>query len=231
MEEFRKNKMIKSNELKVLNKCRLYLKIFTLSDITSGDGKSIVSKAWTGKNFQGNSRDTSQWPIWGMPTTSEWIRWRFALKSTFCEHHDRKLNEKLENWIMIPKQWKWFIMEKSGKTTLVQKVDKEYNMHTKIGRSNLAMRFSSDYSTCKNLDKELLEPTTVTIDNKQIRSEGSNRVSSTSTVPEDMIREDWLNIERHTQGSTRKIARTISNGTSVDVSDGSFTEWKQKGSA
>ena len=49
MEEFRKNKMIKSNELKVLNKCRLYLKIFTLSDITSGDGKSIVSKAWTGK--------------------------------------------------------------------------------------------------------------------------------------------------------------------------------------
>ena len=109
MEEFRKNPLIKSSEMKALNKCRLFLKVFMLSDITTGDGREIVRQAWSGKNFKCKTRESKYWPLWGTPTTSEWIRWRFALKSTFCMSHESKLNSNLGTWVRTPNQWQWFL--------------------------------------------------------------------------------------------------------------------------
>ena len=119
MEEFRKNELIKEKDMKVLNKCRLYLKFFMLSDIMSGDGKSRVQKSWSGSNFKCKTRDTSQLPLWGKPKTSDWGKWRFALKSTFCDNYDRKLTKKLGKWITMPELWEWFLLKEQNTITLV----------------------------------------------------------------------------------------------------------------
>ena len=83
MEQFRINPNIPPSAMANLNKCRIYLKAFTLSDLGSGDGKRIRNEAWHGRQYN-NGRPNERWPLWGRPSLSNWANWRTALKSTFC---------------------------------------------------------------------------------------------------------------------------------------------------
>ena len=144
MEAFRKNPRIKDKDMRQLNKCRIFLKAFMLSDITSGDGSTIVTQAWAGVILENKTRDDSQWPIWGKPNTREWMVWRQALKITFCSNYERKLEKKLGDWIRFPKMWRWFILEDKGKCHLAEKNKTGWKIYGRIGRSNLMMRFRKE---------------------------------------------------------------------------------------
>ena len=49
MECILNNKTLTDNDIAVFNKCRIYLKVFLLSDITTGCGKFIRTSAFEGK--------------------------------------------------------------------------------------------------------------------------------------------------------------------------------------
>ena len=95
MEEFMNNKLIHKSTLKTLNKCRMYLKVFTLSDITTGSGAKIRNEAWHGRQFNTGREYHMKWPNWGRPSLQAWSVWRTLLKLTFYPEQDKVLSEKL----------------------------------------------------------------------------------------------------------------------------------------
>jgi hypothetical protein len=61
-------------ELLSLNRCRLHLKAYFLSDITDGYGTMIAADAWTGR-YQALPCHTS-WPNHALPLHHDWVVWR-----------------------------------------------------------------------------------------------------------------------------------------------------------
>jgi hypothetical protein len=93
------------NQIKALNRCRLYLKVITLSDITTADGSRLLISARRGNII--TSR-TSQllWPAQGKPTRADWTVW-----TSFLAHLEinGKLSQPLGEWKNHSHQiWKKF---------------------------------------------------------------------------------------------------------------------------
>jgi len=55
-----------TSDLIALNRCRLYIYAFHLSDVTSGDGTAITDEAWLGEQSPNHLRK----PSWGAFTIS-----------------------------------------------------------------------------------------------------------------------------------------------------------------
>ena len=59
------DKGIKGEIITKANKCRIHLKAFHLSDITTGDGKAITISSWNGALLDTDNRQTDvTWPNW-----------------------------------------------------------------------------------------------------------------------------------------------------------------------
>jgi hypothetical protein len=66
-----------------MNRCHLYLKVSTLSDITTGDGRFITVLAAKGlkdDTYLGYHR----WPNQGRPNKKIWAKWRSNLPIILC---------------------------------------------------------------------------------------------------------------------------------------------------
>jgi len=61
--------------MSTLNRCRLYLQVLTLSDITTADGRSILEEAKQGQPLP-DRRSTLLWPAQGLPPKQDWNIWR-----------------------------------------------------------------------------------------------------------------------------------------------------------
>ena len=67
------------NQRKILNTCRIYLKVTLLSDVTSGDGFYILPFVREGHNPMVDYSDI-RWPTQSNPPESSWNLWRRALR-------------------------------------------------------------------------------------------------------------------------------------------------------
>mmetsp|Transcript_5909 Transcript_5909/g.9058 ORF Transcript_5909/g.9058 Transcript_5909/m.9058 type:complete len:1660 (+) Transcript_5909:3576-8555(+) len=90
----------------IANKCRLYLKILTISDMTTGDGSQVLQSIWEGKR-QDLCLRGYKWPSQGAPTESEWKVWRQVLAKTICDTR-RRLHQPLLQWIKVPERMWWY---------------------------------------------------------------------------------------------------------------------------
>ena len=68
-----------------INRCRLFLQVIHLSDVTTGDGKRICNNAYRGQKHV-CLQAIYDWPAQGRPVESDWVEWRKALETTFCVH-------------------------------------------------------------------------------------------------------------------------------------------------
>ena len=90
----------KGIELRNINCCRLYLKVITLADITSGDGKTITKEAWDVKKVDTQNRHNNfEWPNWDSISTTAIATWKLALIQRFCRTRERHLDTPLGDWI------------------------------------------------------------------------------------------------------------------------------------
>ena len=90
-------------ELQIVNKCRIYLKAFLLSDITSGNGKTISHNAWNGCNNNTSPQHSPhKWPQISCPSKNMWKVWRSALHQVFCRQSKQKLDTPLSKWYINP---------------------------------------------------------------------------------------------------------------------------------
>lgn len=94
------------NAMVRLNRCRLYLRVLTISDIASACGTYILSAAKHGQlEFMRSS--TLRWVSQGQPTKTDWATWRESL--AHLEHNNR-LIQPLGQWIDTTHQhWTYFL--------------------------------------------------------------------------------------------------------------------------
>jgi hypothetical protein len=95
-----------STQLRHLNHCRLFLQVLTLSDITSADGKHILSSAKNGM-LALERPSMLHWPRQESPPDFAWDLWRLVLSHVSTQS---KLNRQLGAWLSTPHQyWQWYI--------------------------------------------------------------------------------------------------------------------------
>ena len=93
-------------QLETLNRCRLYLQVFTLSDVTSADGTTLIHPILQGEKLTDRKSNLS-WPTQQRPQRADWILW-----STALEHlqENNSLKTPLKEWISPSHQsWFWYM--------------------------------------------------------------------------------------------------------------------------
>ena len=97
-----------SDTLCCLNRCRIFLQVSTLSDITTGNGLKITTSAWQGN--PDNTRPTYfEWPAQSCPPAINSVLWTAALQSTFCSN-SRSLRSPVGAWTnkFLKEHWIWY---------------------------------------------------------------------------------------------------------------------------
>ena len=85
----------------------MYLEVTTIADITSSDGKEIVSRALRGNSHSCEpKRGMTKWPVQAIPDDNTWKLWDKACFSTLCQEN-RKLYKPLGKWTHIDENWKF----------------------------------------------------------------------------------------------------------------------------
>ncbi len=90
-------------DMEILNRCRLFLQVITLSDITNAAGDRLIIEAKTGLLL--SSRPSSLlWPNQGPPSQADWKVWMHYLSLLEV---NGKLLSPLGEWISSTHQ-KWY---------------------------------------------------------------------------------------------------------------------------
>ena len=66
--------------LQAANRCRMYLRVTTLSDIATADGRALHTNLVSRTPF--GRRNTHTWPNQGKPSTQDWRQWDAILQTT-----------------------------------------------------------------------------------------------------------------------------------------------------
>ena len=113
-----------------LNRCRIYHKVLTLSDLLTGQGDKVRSYYWTSTTIPHDDR--TSWPRQGLPSKSDWNIWRKCLRTLF----DLRAND-----VTIPPQlqqgegratttWRWYYYQ----DTIYEMKEEGWWTYTQIGR-------------------------------------------------------------------------------------------------
>jgi hypothetical protein len=92
--------------LQSLNRCRLFLHAFYVSDIADGFGTHISDDSWNGKRSSSDFK-TETWPAQGSPKRSDWEMWRKYIKK-YKTHRGLRLKNPLGAWIQHDSEWPWY---------------------------------------------------------------------------------------------------------------------------
>jgi hypothetical protein len=95
-----------TSELIALNCCCLYLQVYWLSEICTGDGITVTEDAWRGKRFD-LTHKLLHWPRQNKPSKSDWIIWQVFIKKAFIVRGLR-LKHTLGNWLHLEDTWEWY---------------------------------------------------------------------------------------------------------------------------
>jgi len=148
--------------LEIINRCRLYLQVITLSDMVAANGQTILASAKAGLRL--NTRISKLlWPIQDCPPKMEWKVWASHLDE--LENHGR-LIKLLGGWIALPHQtWTEFMDGQSGNLYVKNgKTITRYQPLISNGwtRSELQYWFDTDAGVETHLLPEGMAPATIT---------------------------------------------------------------------
>ena len=230
---------IPKQHIKPFNRCRLFLKAISLSDITTGDGSLITNEAWKGHQLTSQSRSYT-WPKWNRPNSYHWNIWRKCLGILFTNGSTQRLSQPLGKWYapLESCNWKWFIS--STNTSLYEQRGDQWfiysrnNEHRRRGRFSCLGRelaaFSPSFAT--------LLPTTVELKHQQYYLQGRmNHHHISQLMPEQTNNNPFnsstslLGFSLSTIGNIAQLKESLNNGTALAVSDGSYDPHSHQASA
>ena len=108
-----------NHQLASINRCRIFLKVIHLSDITTGDGQYISRSAYNGKSERW-STPRYEWPNQGKPAKKDWVEWRRAINSSFFVSLLSlilPLSYQLNTWDedISNERWSWWYSDEEDK--------------------------------------------------------------------------------------------------------------------
>ena len=121
----------RGNELLRLSRCRLYLQVHSLADITNGFGSQI--EEWAGSGLRQMSlglQSHLRWPKQPRPGNSEWKLWASALQRTFQLNANQSLPSlyQLGDWL-LPNTSTWQFQQ-STMRLFHQSPDSSWSQHS-----------------------------------------------------------------------------------------------------
>ncbi len=235
---------IRDHELEKFNICRMYLQVFHLSEIVTGDGEYISENAWSGNRSKNKSTSIS-WPQWGKPKKSYWTIWRRLLRQALIgDTRSRKLQRSLGTWTRnVYPHWSWYLSHNADDTALYHFSGSRWTKHNTI--SSRITRQGRYYQHGQLLQHPpntcLLSPTTIITRPNGLIPEGYSPIAFTNPIicpsllpPHHQLQPStykWL--FHHVEQSTSivNLLQAINNGTMLAVSDGSYCPETFKGTA
>jgi len=103
------NSDLPQSTIENVNKCRKYLKAFTLSDIIDGSGRKLCPMALKGVIDPGRE-SVYEWKSIKKPNLYAWTQWECTLKKVLCEDNQSStVKQNLGNWThKDDHKWYWF---------------------------------------------------------------------------------------------------------------------------
>lgn len=95
-----------TQEIELINSCRIYLQVLTLTDISLGNGRSVDQDMYHGRISQ-HRKSTFQWPRQPRPSRLAWDKWQEAIDTIWTNH--QIIEPPLGSWLTKPIQkWYWY---------------------------------------------------------------------------------------------------------------------------
>jgi hypothetical protein len=96
MEELTGSALVNKRDLADINRCRVYIRVFFLSDIVNIQGDTIEEWAITGARSNAR-RSTRHWPVQQKPPRNMWNKWKAALRAVFND--ETTLASPMGDWL------------------------------------------------------------------------------------------------------------------------------------
>ena len=98
---------ITKDQLRRVNRCRIYLQVLTLSDIVDAHGETIIPQYLNGERFLDRS-SIYRWPRQGRPTVKDWSLWEHTILQAYQTYGRNKLLHPVGRWNHHShQQWLW----------------------------------------------------------------------------------------------------------------------------
>ena len=232
MEIFGKHQHL-HNVLWQLNRCRIYLRAFHLSDIVEANGRAITVAAWTVQRTSSCHGNSAKWPEWGRPSKDDIKTWQMTLHELFCPYQERRLARVLGLWLTpAPPHWEWFIKE--DKQQLLRRTENHWESYERKKSATRTLNFKCHPSITQSLQPIKMRRTTVEILHGHLHSHGISVPLTVSDMDESSVSstevetyKEWLYHSSNRSKTISKLVRDIKNGKARAVSDGSYKqEWE-----
>lgn len=222
------NKGYRGQDLLILNRCRLWLQILTVAELTDGTGTRLIPKLLRHRN-PNPLRPSLCWPHQGPLPPSAWTLWETAVKSAFSTGNLNQLKTPLGPWCIEP-MWVWDPVH----SRLYQSVKHEWLVwHTQRPTRPLGTTFSSTSTVVKKTPQPCLFARVLETSFSEITYWGARPYTPSlpSTRREDFYTSalkldcaSWALRNLTTPDNGRGVADAIKAGQCIAVSDGSFKD-------
>ena len=141
------NEAFTENELTHINRCRLYLQVTTMADITNGNGMCIRQGVMKGTMTKLNEA-YYQWPRQTLPGVHSWRLWRKALKLCFLRGVGLYLHAgmQLGRWNDGEQDgWHWFYMRQNQR--IFHRSGNRWKVYRRQGRGPMGIHSTFVYMT------------------------------------------------------------------------------------
>ena len=237
MDHIYKHTELSSKERKTFNKCRIYLKVFLISEICTGDGQYILENIWTGQRDE-TIESKYNWPIWDKPSNKDWKTWQKVLCKTICNastqklenaNAKQKLQQSLGVWRQVPQNHKWFLDKEQS---LVERcTPKQFKSHKIIKGRTRNKHYQINAEEINTQAILQLEPTTIQKHDKFITTEGSASIIHKESTANKHNKDNEMNESITKKGDEQSLIQELLTGKVVGVSDGSCYQDKRIGAA
>jgi len=113
-------------EIRLINRCRLYLQLMSLSDACTGEGNRFTHSSIIG-TIDKDRRSKWIWPVQARPTPREWSVWRRCVRQIWAPRPGHSIDKCLGLWLHDGHQnWHWFTDETSIYYRVHMRCWKEY---------------------------------------------------------------------------------------------------------
>lgn len=87
--------------MRLINYCRLYLRVTFLSELTNSKGDALIPHFWKGDLSSRPAPPFQVYPRQQLPGPKSWSLWRTAIRLTFCHPRRTTLRRPLGDWIRL----------------------------------------------------------------------------------------------------------------------------------
>lgn len=212
-----------------INRCRHFLRILTVSDICSGDGKRLHPVVYnTTPRCESSHNNNICWPLWERPCQQDWTTWRREIPLAFTGiHRGHILLEPLGAWLETPTHWLWF--KDKASDTLYRHENKEWFRYARNSYSARVITYSKHPEKLPSGPQcSMLIPTSVTCC-ADLLSLGGTASSNPPSPPETSLPTPspsdtpfYFTKKIEFIGPLQKVLQAIKDGDATIVSDGSF---------